>query len=140
MSAHPVRRLAAAAQARAVTLEGEGVGGTPSRCWRPGRRDVAPVVPPERARPEDLRAVNIADLVTGARPEHRDVGIVYEDRLHLVSDAKRIYLELGIACELHDRSISYAVPRHASRWYAGAFERLTGHPAFNEWDEPAQRE
>jgi hypothetical protein len=83
--------------------------------------------------------VNIADLVTGQRPEHRDVGIRYENRLHLVSDAKRIYLELGIACDLHDLSISYSVPRHASRWVAGALERLTGHPAYNEWDEPPRR-
>jgi hypothetical protein len=79
--------------------------------------------------------VNIADIVFGAPPEQRDVGIRYEDRSRLVMDAKRIYLELGIACELHERSISYAVPKHASRWYAGAFERLTGHPAFNDWDE-----
>lgn len=79
--------------------------------------------------------MNIADLVTGQQPEHRDIGIRYDDRLHLVSDAKRIYLELGIACDLHERSISYAVSRHASRWYAGAFERLTGHIAYNEWEE-----
>ena len=80
--------------------------------------------------------MNIADLVTSPPPEHRDVGIRYDDRLRLVTDAKRIYLELGIACELHDLSISYSVPRTSSRWYAGAFERLTGHPAYNEWDEP----
>lgn len=79
--------------------------------------------------------MNIADLVSGQKPEQRDVGIRYEDRSRLVSDAKRIYLELGIPCDLHDTSISYAVPRHASRWYAGAFERLTGHIAYNEWDE-----
>ncbi|GAA2752683.1 hypothetical protein [Amnibacterium kyonggiense] len=84
--------------------------------------------------------MNIADLVSSEPPEQRNIGIRYEDRLHLISDAKRIYLELGIACELHDLSISYAVPKHASRWYAGAFERLTGHPAFNEWDDaPATR-
>ncbi|WP_375387076.1 hypothetical protein, partial [uncultured Amnibacterium sp.] len=80
--------------------------------------------------------MNIADLVAGPPPEQRDVGIQYEDRLHLISDAKRIYLELGVACELHDLSISFAVPRTSSRWYAGAFERLTGHRAYNEWDEP----
>lgn len=83
--------------------------------------------------------MNIADLVVSPPPEHRDVGIRYEDRLHLVEDAKKIYLELGIACELHDRSISYSVSKYAAGWYAGAFERLTGHPAFNEWEEPPAR-
>ncbi|MFD1719956.1 hypothetical protein [Amnibacterium endophyticum] len=81
--------------------------------------------------------MNIADLVVAHPPERRDVGIRYDNRLHLVEDAKKIYLELGVPCELHERSISYAVSKHAAGWYAGAFERLTGHPAFNEWDEPA---
>ena len=83
--------------------------------------------------------MNIADLVTAHPPEHRDVGIRYVDRLHLVTDAKKIYLELGVPCELHDLSITYSVPKHAASWYAGAFERLTGHPAFNEWDEQLAR-
>ena len=79
--------------------------------------------------------MNIADLVTSEHPEYREVGIRYPDRQHLMTDAKRIYVELGVPCELHDTSIGFAVPRLASRWYAGAFERLTGRPAFNEWDE-----
>lgn len=79
--------------------------------------------------------MNITDLVTSEQPDCRDVGIRYPDRRDLMRDAKRIYLELGVVCELHDRSISFATPCRAADWYRGAFERLTGHTAYNDWSD-----
>jgi len=77
--------------------------------------------------------MNIADLVHG-HPEHRRVGITFPDRIRLVTCAKRIYLELGIACDLDETGISIQVPRIAAPLYMGALERATGIPGWNDWD------
>lgn len=80
--------------------------------------------------------MNIADLVTTARPELRAVGIHYESRIPVVMTAKRLFVEHGIACDIDNTTISIAVPRIAADWWMGALERLTGHPGFNDWTRP----
>lgn len=77
--------------------------------------------------------MNISDLVRG-HPEQRRVGVRFDDRLRVVSSAKRLYVELGIACELEGDSICLLVPRVAATWYLGLLERSTGRVGFNEWD------
>lgn len=80
--------------------------------------------------------MNITDLVTTKRPELRAVGIHYDTRIPVIQTAKRLYLEHGIACNITDTTISIDVPRIAATWWMGALERLTGHPGFNNWDQP----
>lgn len=77
--------------------------------------------------------MNIADLVH-KRPEQRRVGVVFPDRIRLVSCAKRIYVELGIAVDLDEDRISIEVPRIAAPLYMGALERATGIRGYSEWD------
>ena len=79
--------------------------------------------------------MNIADLVHH-QPEQRRVGIRFPDRLHVVSSAKRLYIELGIACDLDEDGISLYVPRIAAPFYMGALERATGQIGYSEWDTP----
>jgi hypothetical protein len=77
--------------------------------------------------------MNIADLVSRHHPELRRVGVRFEDRTPVVAAAKKIYLELGIACDLEDNAITVTTVRTAAPWYLGLLERATGIPGFNEW-------
>lgn len=78
--------------------------------------------------------MNIADLVRGPRPESRRVGIHFPDRYYVVAAAKKLYLDLGVACELEHETIYVTVPHVAAQWYLGLLERATGHIGFNDWD------
>lgn len=81
--------------------------------------------------------MNITDLVR-TQPEQRRVGVHFPDRIHVVRQAKKILLELGIACDIHDTSISVLVPKIAAGWYQGLLERATGHIGYSEWDADSQ--
>lgn len=78
--------------------------------------------------------MNIAELVH-KHPEQRRVGIAFERRLPVMATAKRLFIDYGIACEIQDNTISITVPKIAAAFYMGALERITGHRAFNEWEE-----
>jgi hypothetical protein len=80
-----------------------------------------------------LVRMNISELVR-ERPEARRVGVHFDDRIHVVQQAKRLYVELGIAVDIHDTSISIEVPRIAATWFQGLLERATGHIGYSEWD------
>lgn len=77
--------------------------------------------------------MNIADLVR-SRPALKRVGVVFPDRTRLVLCAKRIYIELGIAVDIDDNSLSIQVPRIAAPLYMGALERATGIRGYNDWE------
>jgi hypothetical protein len=48
--------------------------------------------------------------------------------------AKLVYLQTGIACDLHDNCMSVMTGAAAAPWLMGAFERLTGCVGFSEWE------
>lgn len=77
--------------------------------------------------------MNITELVH-RHTEHRRVGIAFPDRIPVIATAKRLYIDYGIACDIEDNTISIRVPHIVAAWYMGAFERITGRMAFNEWE------
>jgi hypothetical protein len=78
--------------------------------------------------------MNVKDVTIQPAPQLRRVGIHFNNRLHVMEHAVRIYRDLGIALEIENNTIYLDVPKVAASWYLGAFERFTGTPGFSDWD------
>lgn len=80
--------------------------------------------------------MNIRDIAIGQPPERRRIGIAFDQRHRVMAAAKKIYVELGVPCDVDEWTISLNVPRLSASFFAGMLERATGRIAFNEWETP----
>ena len=80
--------------------------------------------------------MHVSEIATGKPPQLRRVGITFPTRKPVMDTAVRIYRELNLDPEIEHHTIYFQCPRILASFYMGLIERYTGHPAWNEWEQP----